>query len=1120
MKYFAPIVFISFFWLCPLYGYSQDRHVVIGKDSLNFGQLIAEIEAQTDYLFLYEDMNVNLLQAVWVNEKNKTVADILGEVLKKMDMAYKFSNNYISLYSIRKKNVIFEDRDQNSMAGIKVSGLVVDECGDPLIGANILLRDRSVVGTVTDISGNFSIEVPANSHLVVSCIGYRNKVIKVNDTGTKWVRVALDIDLQLLDEVVVVGYGIQQKLSLVGAVSSIRGNDLRTGGVSSVSNNLTGRTSGLIGSQRSGEPGSDVTQFWIRGISTFGANNGALIMIDGVDRGNMSLNELVPEDIENFSILKDATATAVYGANGANGVVLINTKRGHEEKATVNVNVKTMLETLPRLPEYLHAYDYALLANEARSVRGNKSLYSPEIFEIIKYRMDPDMYPDVNWRNEILKKKTMGMLTNINVTGGSRLMRYYMSGTYRTNDAIYKQTGLKYYHSNVKRNQYTFRSNIDARMTNSTLVSLLLSAKFVNQNRPGLGTTDQIWSAQANLTPMTVPVRYSNGQFPAYGKDDLTSPSVLLNETGYIKDRNNTIESQVEVEQKLDFLLKGLKMTATIAFDKFNSDRISYIKMPDLYKMVDRDWNTGELMTVKTVVAQPPESSTVFYEDLQLYVEGKIEYNLVAAKKHRIGGLLLYNQKDFRSTDTDDALSSLPRREQGVAGRITYSFNDTYFMEGNFGYTGSENFPRGKRFGFFPSGALGVMVSNFPLIKKRIPFLSMLKLRYSYGLTGNDRISGDTRFPYLSTINMDAPGYVFGDLHNSGGGGVMEEITGSKNLVWEKSIKQNIGVDITLWNALDITIDAFTDYREDIFMPRAALPGTLGISSKPWGNVGKMKSWGSDGTISFTHRFGSVDLELRANYTFADNEIIAYDEIPVRYPYLSQKGSSYAVSRGLIALGLFKNEEDVRNSPAQFGTVLPGDIKYQDVNGDGHVDDDDMVPIGDSDIPKLQYGFAGTLQWKGFDFNIFFRGAGKVAFFMGGSGFYPFEGGVTGNVLSIVKQPENRWTPASYSGDPSTENPDAPFPRLTYGENLNNNRPSTFWLANGSYLRLKTMEIGYTFPKRVLNKIGINNFRISLTGDNLHVWDHVRMWDPEQASSNGAVYPLTRSYSLGLQVVF
>jgi TonB-linked SusC/RagA family outer membrane protein len=437
----------------------------------------------------------------------------------------------------------------------------------------------------------------------------------------------------------------------VGALTTVKPNVLKTGGVSSVTNALAGRVAGLIGVQSSGEPGKDVSSFWIRGISTFGANSSALVLIDGIDRGASALNNIAPEDIESFTVLKDASATAVYGARGANGVVLVNTRRGVAGEMTIDFNVKTMVEELPRLPNYLGAYDYAVLANEARAVRGDKSLYSPEIYDIIKYQMDPDLYPDVNWQDEILKDKTLGMQANINISGGGKLARYYMSGFYRTNDAIYKQTGMDRYNRSVGREQYSFRTNVDVNATKSTLISLSLYANLVDNTRPGFGTTDNIWSAQANLTPMTVPVRYSNGQLPAYGKGEMSSPAVLLNETGFLVDRDNSIESLLKLQQDLDFVTDGLKLTASVSFDNFNNHITKRTKMPDLYMAIDRNWNTGALMTQKTVSATPLSFSTSSYGIRTIYFESKLDYSRVFDDKHRVTGLFLYNQKDYQRTD-------------------------------------------------------------------------------------------------------------------------------------------------------------------------------------------------------------------------------------------------------------------------------------------------------------------------------------------------------------------------------------------------------------------------------------------------------------------------------------
>ncbi len=1003
----------------------------------------------------------------------------------------------------------------------KIKGIVVDaESKSPLAGVVVFPKKDSTNMVSSDNGGNYEINVSAKSVLVFRSIGYSLKEIDISENPNQIINIELDAINSSLEEVQVVGHGVQRKISVTGAISTVNVKELNRGGVTSLSNMLAGRIAGLIGVQGSGEPGKDVSEFWIRGISTFGANSSALVLIDGVDRGASSLNDLDPQDIESFSILKDASATAVYGARGANGVVLINTKRGSESKMSISANVKSMVEYLPRLPKYLNAYDYATLANEARLVRGEKSVYSSEIFDIIKYNMDPDLYPDVDWQNEILKPKTWGTQANLNISGGGKVARYFMSGTYRGNDAIYKQSGMEDYNSNVKRQQYGFRSNIDVDVTKTTSLGLSLSAKLIDLNRPGLGTTDRIWEAAANLTPMTVPVIFSNGQFPAYGKEeDQTSPSVLLNKTGFYTEKSNTIESIINLKQDLSFITEGLSASGLVSFDNANYYTTGRTKMPDLYKAVGRDWNNGRLLTQKTVVATPSNFSSNSFGVKTIYIEAKTNYekNLLD-ERIRTAAMFLYNQRDLQRTDAGTSLYAIPRRSQGIAARVTASLDDIYFIEGNFGYNGSENFPKGERMGFFPSVSAGWVPTSYSFMQEHLAFISFLKFRYSFGLVGNDQISGNVRFPYLTTLDMSAPSYVFGDQGQTNYGGVTEEVMGSTGLVWEKAVKQNFGLDLTLFNDLTINIDGFLDHRDNIFMQRATLPGTIGTSTIPWGNVGRMKSWGADGTVSYRKMVGEFTFEGRGNFTITRDRIIDYDEVKPRYPYLGKKGTSNNVTRGLIALGLFKDEQDIENSPTQFGNLMPGDIKYMDVNGDGKVDSDDIVPIGDSNIPKFLYGFALSTSWKDFDLNIFFRGANQVDYFMGGKGYYPFVGGQTGNVLSIVNDPGNRYVPASYSGDPATENLNARFPRLTYGENSNNNRPSTHWLADAGYLRLKTLELGYTVPQAWAKSIYTKGIRISIIGDNLHLWDNVKLWDPEQANSNGSVYPLTRSFTFNLQL--
>lgn len=1005
-----------------------------------------------------------------------------------------------------------------AQATFEVTGTVTDKNKESMPGVSVYVKNTPGVGVRTDMDGKFRIKAKTNDIIVFSFVSF--KTIEKLVTSPTELNIVMEEDTKQIDEVEVVGYGTQRKVSVVGAITNINPQELTGTSVTSLSNALAGRVAGLIGVQKSGEPGSDVSEFWIRGISTFGAQDQALFLIDGVERDISTFNNLAPEDIESFSILKDASATAVYGARGASGVVIVTTKHGKSGKMNVSANVKTMLEWLPdsKLPKYLRAYDYAQLANEASIVRGGSPIYNPAMMNVIKYHLDPDLYPDVNWQDELLKQLTWGMSANVSISGGSDVARYYVSGNFRTNDAAYKQSGLNNYNTNVMRKQYTFRANVDVNATKTTLVSLNLATDITTMNRPGIGSTSEIWAAQANLNPLTVPLRYSNGQLPAYGTEEYqASPVVLLNETGYATEFDNTVNSVLKIDQDLGMITKGLRFSASVSFDVYSTQNSAREKMPELYLAIGRD-SKGRLMTERKVEKQEVTYTNTSAGSRQLYVEAKLDYSRIF-DKHRVSGLLLYNQTEVSSTSESDAISSIPQRNQGFAGRFTYSYNDIYFLEGNFGYNGTPNFPKGQRFNFFPSIAAGWVVSNYEKVQEVAPWLSLLKIRYSFGAVGNDQVAG-ARFPYLTEVSYGAPGYDFGPSGENSIVGITETRVGSDNLVWERALKHNIGIDLGLFNKINLTVDYFHDLRKGIFMERSNLPETVGIPNKPYGNVGRMKNQGVDGTISYKDKIGELEFEVRGNFTITKNKVLDYDEPNNQYPYKLKKGKSLNYTEGYIALGYFRDSLDIVNSPKQMDNLRPGDIKYKDVNGDGVVNEDDMVAIGNSAVPRIQYGFATSIAYKNWDLSLFFRGSGGVDFFYGGTGYFPFMNEKEGNVLTIVNDPNERWIPAWYSGDESTENPNARFPRLTYGRNLNNYVNSTHWLANGAYLRLKTIEIGYTLPQRWIRRLAMNNCRVSLIADNVYVWDKVKLWDPEQASGNGSGYPLTRSFTFTLQMSF
>lgn len=1090
-------------------GSSQIKNITLKLTDVTLDKVFEAIENISDYTFLYSDDQIKQVGLHSLNYRDATINVILEDCLRGSGLTYVFMDRTVILKPVS------EDTggllaDSLIREYILIEGIVKEQSGTSLAGVNIYVKNYPGVGMITDEYGRFKTRARLSDVLVFSYVGYRNKEFLVGKFG-RWREVILEEEHKEMEEVQVVGYGTQRKVTVTGAISTME-VDGKNFPLTSFSNMIAGNISGIIGVQRSGEPGQDVTEFWIRGISTFGANDKALILIDGVER--TTFDDLIPEDIAGFSVLKDASATAVYGARGANGVVLIETKKGTPGRMKINVNARTMWSRLPRLPQYLRSYDYARLANEARVVRGESPVYDPEAFEVIRYHLDPDLFPDVSWQDEILKKWTRGAHFNLNMSGGGDMASYYIGLNYKTNDAAYKESGLHRYHTNVLREQYSFRTNVDLNITPSTEVEVRLATTIVDMNRPGGGSTDSIWYAQATLTPLTVPVRYSTGHLPAYGDGSKVSPAVLLNETGFWNEFRNTMEFKLGLRQKL---LAGWSVATIFAYDMVNIHLSKREKMPELFCATGRD-TRGNLILESVVPAREMKYSEDYSSERRLYLEAKTEYER-NWEEHRVGGLALFNLSQYTSTEAQDEISSIPRRTMGLAGRLTYSYRDIYLAEFNFGYNGSENFPKGKRFSFFPSVSVGWVLSGYPFFQDKSSVFRFLKLRYSFGVVGNDQING-VRFPYLTYISSDVSGYAFGDRGENMKEGISEISLGARHLNWEKSLKHNLGIDLDVGNKIRLNADYFYSVREHIFMQRKNVPDIAGWPNMPYGNVGKMRNSGFDGTLHYSDKIGNVSFELRGNMTVTSNKVLEYDESNTPYNYQRQKGRSLNQTRGYIALGYFRDSTEILNSPAHLGPVRPGDLKYKDVNGDGEINGQDIVPIGNSMLPRIQYGIAGSLRWKNWDFNLFFRGAGAVDFFYGGIGYFPFMEGALGNVLKIAGDERNRWIPAWYSGDRATENPAARFPRLSYGENPNNFVPSTHWLANGAYFRLKTAEIGYSFPLRLLHKIRMKTLRFSILGDNLHVWDKARYWDPEQASSNGAIYPLTRSWMLNLQIGF
>jgi TonB-linked SusC/RagA family outer membrane protein len=1008
-----------------------------------------------------------------------------------------------------------------------ITGTVSDDVG-PLIGVTVTVQGK-IGGTVTDLNGGFSIKASKGDKIVFSYVGYETVEYLVTNEIQN-LEILLKSASYQIDEVVVTAMGTQRKISSLASISTVKTSELQVP-TPSVSNLLGGRVAGVISMVNSGEPGKNLAEFWVRGIGTFGANSSALVLIDGLEG---DINSIDPADIESFSVLKDASATAVYGVRGANGVVLITTKRGETDRLSLTGRVNYSVSQIRRLPQYLRAYDYALLANEAKEVRGENPIYNNIMLNVIRDGLDPDLYPDVSWQDEMINEFSFKQNYYISARGGGKVANYFVSLAASNESAAYKVEKNNPYASNTGYNTYSLRLNLDINLTESTVLYFGTDGYLSVNNRPGQANTDYIWESQANLTPLIFPLRFSNGQLPAAGSNSGMSPYVLINHTGKTTINHNSSLYTIALNQDLSNITEGLKLRAQGAYNRsgdFTESRYTY---PAQYRSIGRN-TKGELLTREQV----PESTSALYNSSQsqwrkFHFESTLNYDRVFNDDHRIGGLVYYYLSDDQSTNQysysensnlSRSLAQIPKRYMGISSRLTYGFRDTYLIDVNFGYTGSENFIPGKQFGFFPSLALGWIPTNYKFMQDTFKWLDLIKFRGSYGTVGNDRIGGG-RFPYLNRVSQ---GYtnVWGSMASVERVGI--DRVGADNLVWEVAKKANIGIDAGFFDSsLTMTVDMFRDRRDGIFQPRVQIPDFVGLTSMPYGNVGIMESWGSDGNIAYTHQItNDMDFTIRGNYTFAQNKILNYEKTYDEYPYQDYTGLPNNVWRGYQSLGFFKDEDDIKYSPKQsWGEVKPGDLKYKDINGDGKIDQNDQVPISYSQMfPQLMYGLGGQYRYKNFTLGVLFKGTGKVDYFRNNTGYIPFNNGEMGNVLVQFNDPSTRWIPKTYAqahGIDLTlaENPDAQLPRLQYGNNSNNTQLSDFWKGDARYLRLQEVTINYNLKNNFLKQAGISSLDLQLIGNNLYVWDKVKIFDPEQANRVGRVYPIPAIYSFQLYINF
>lgn len=1009
--------------------------------------------------------------------------------------------------------------------------ILTGDTNEPAIGATVYLRN-STTGTVTDVNGKYSITVEGiGGVLEFSYIGYKKQEVAV--TGQKTIDIVLQPDTEVLEEVVVVGYGSQKKESVVGAISTLDVTKLTVPG-SSISNALAGQLSGIVAMSRSGEPGKNsAADFYIRGVSSFKGTSTPLVLVDGIER---DLDLVDTDDIASFSILKDASASAVYGVRGANGVILITTKKGSVGKPQVNVRTEFGFTQPTKRPQMLGSAEWAELYNEAYG----SQYYSPEDIEKYRTNADPDLYPNVDWFDALFDDMAANQRVNLNITGGSDIVKYYVSGAFYNESSIYKNAGNIYgYNPSIRYNKFNFRANVDLNLTKSTVVNFNLANIYEKSFGPGYGDTDaDIWSYTFMTSPNAFPVQYSDGKLSGPSSDSGNNPWNMLAHSGYREQFWNSAQSLIGVTQDIGELWKPLKgLTANIKFswDAWNTTLQRRSKIESFYHARGRA-EDGSLIYDRNdegiwIPVHTGDENLSFLigrsGTMTRYLEGSLTYNRVFNEIHRVGALLLYNQKIHTNTQAGSGDDALPYKNQGLAARATYAFKDTYFAEVNLGYNGSENFARGHRFGFFPAVAVGWMMSNEKWFQPATKVIDMLKLKASYGKVGNDDIGGQRRWVYESTI-VNSGSWNYGSDGNQGGPGIRIGEIENLNASWEEALKINAGIEFSLFNKIRVQADYFREERSGIFLQRAGLPAIVGVSTIPYVNIGKTLNQGFDATVEYTHQVNKdLMLTARGNFTFNRNELLNNDEPDWEYKYQNRIGKPFGSGGslqpfGLVAIGLFESQEEIDNSPVQnFGEYRVGDIKYQDINGDGQIDSQDQIAIGYTNLPEITYGFGGTAQYKNWDFNIFFQGVARTSFFLNGSSIRtPFSSGnmeraainedIYGNVWMSTNTPE--------------QNANVTYPRLSMGSGgagaSNNSQASTWWLRDGSFLRLKSVEIGYSLPKSLLQKSFIKSLRFYAAGNNLLQFSPFKLWDPEKGSTDGSGYPLNRMFSIGFNANF
>lgn len=1151
-----------FMWFCciaQLYaavGNAQNAVIELSSKQQTIASLFAEIERQTEYLVVYNSREINPSTKVEFSRKKGKVSEMLDEMSEKTGTTYEHSKNYIVI-STAKAPTKVPAPEEATQKKIKITGKVTDSFDNsPIIGVSVAVVGTSR-GVITDADGVYEIEVTPGESLEFSFIGYEKQTIKVGTT--KVINVVMKEQTQMLEEAVIVAFGKQAKESVVSSISTVSTKELIAPS-SNLTTALAGKIAGLVSYQSSGAPGEDNAQFFVRSVTSFGSGLvSPLILIDNVQATSSDLARLSADDLASFSILKDASATALYGARGANGVVLVTTKEGSEGKAKVSVRLESSLSTPTRNLDIADPVKFMEYSNIASMTRHDQLTYSQSK---INNTRDPNrnkyVYPAVDWIDELTTGHSFNHRANVNISGGGNVVRYYLAGSVSQDNGILKVDPVNPFNTNINYKKYTVRSNINLNLTKTTEAKLRMSAGFDDYTGPideygsgGRNTYGKCLIANPVLFPMVYRadaatqylerrVLFGNysGNSSGTGSPTYINPYTDLMK-GYEDNKKSNFSVQLEVEQDLKFITPGLKARLIGNLTRVSGYSIQRSYKPFYYQYIQGTYDPTNSEFPYELSCLNPEGGSDFIDyaggsktvTSNTYGEAAIMYDQ-KFHLHDVGGLLVGSYRESVTGSASNLDNSLPARTVSLAGRFTYGYDKRYFGEFNFGLNGSERFDPKHRWGFFPSVGAGWRISNegfWRNIKKYIP---LLVIRGTYGMAGNDAIVEDEqRFFFTSNINLngDAVGnFGIDPKHLHTRPSIVISRYANPKITWEVSHKANLAIELGLFDEdLKIEAEFYKERRTNIVQPRPDIPALMGLTTAVKTNYGEAEGRGIDLTLNYNKSLPNrMWYIIRGNFTYGTSKITKYEELDYSEiaPWLSQVGRKVGQELGYVAERLFIDDMEVANSPVQNvhtagGIYQAGDIKYRDVNGDGVVDSYDRVPMGYPTTPEIQYGFGGSFGYKDFDFSFFFQGQANYSFFLKAADMAPFvevipEGStLKGNRAMMNWIADAAWTESS-------PNPYAKWPRLSPDSgngaagNNNNFVQSNYWLRTLSFLRLKSIEMGYTIPKFK----GISP-RIYFSASNLFTLSSFKLWDPEMGG-NGLAYPLQRVFNIGLLLNF